>query len=402
MALYNYECLTKQGETVKGRLDAENLSAATARLRSMDMMITALYETKGITKSSFFSNEKKVTLGDLSVFSRQLAAMVKAGIPVTRALHTLSQQTKNPTFKNTLENIARNVEGGMNLTEAFAAYPKVFPELFVAMIHSGEIGGILDDSLLRLSEQLQKDKALRDSIKSATFYPRMVLGFAVLMMVAMLLFLVPVFESFIPTDIEMPGITSFIFNMAHSLKERWYIWILVIVAVISSFMVFAKSNGSKVIWERIKFKIPAFGPLLHKSVIARFSRTLATLIEGGIPVIQALESAGPTSGSFLLEEAVKTACQKITEGRNISSPLRDSGLFPPMVIHMIAVGEESGSLSSLLDKLAEFYEEEVATNAKGLTALIEPLMLIVVGLVVGGMLISLYLPIFSAVAGSGG
>jgi type IV pilus assembly protein PilC len=402
MALYNYECLTRQGETVRGQISSESQAAALARLRNMGLLVTGLVEEQSRKKSSFLSNEKKVTLGDLSIFSRQLASMVKAGIPVTRALYTLSSQTKNRTLGRALETIAQNVEGGMNLTDAFAAYPGIFPDLFVSMIRSGELGGILDDALLRLSVQLQKDKALRDSIKSATFYPRMVMGFAIIMMIAMLLFLVPVFQGFIPENTPVPGVTLFIFNISHSLRTRWYIWLLVIAAIIGGFVAFTKSKGSKIIWEKTKFKLPAFGRLLHMSVIARFSRTLATLIEGGIPVVQALESAGPTSGSLLLANAVVEACRKITEGKNISGPLEDSGLFPPMVIQMIAVGEESGSLSSLLDKVAEFYEDEVATVSKGLTSLIEPIMLIVVGLLVGGMLVSLYLPIFTAVSASGG
>ena len=401
MLQFNYECLNRQGETVKGQINAESVAAAAARLKGMDLLVTSLNETGKASKSVFLSNEKKVTIGDLSVFCRQLASMISSGIPITRALYTLSSQTKNISFRNALENIAQDIEGGMNLTESFAAYPRIFSDLFISMIHSGEIGGILDASLLRLSEQLQKDKALRDNIKSATFYPRMVFGFAVVMMIAMLLFLVPIFQSFIPESTEIPGITQFIFNVSHSIKTRWYIWLLVVAAIIGGFTAFTKSSRGKIIWEKIKFKIPAFGPLLHKAVIARFCRTLSTLIEGGIPVVQALESAGPTSGSLLVENAITEVCRKITEGKSISEPLSESGLFPPMVIQMIAVGEETGSISSLLDKVSEFYEDEVATTSKGLTALIEPIMLVFVGLVVGGMLISLYLPIFTAVSSSG-
>jgi type IV pilus assembly protein PilC len=402
MGLFNYECLTKQGDAVKGQINADHLSAALARLKSMDLMIVDLREVHTSSINSFLSNEKKVKTSDLTMFSRQLSAMLKAGIPITRALHTLSRQTGNPTFRNALENISRNVEGGMNLTEAFSAYPKIFSDLFISMIRAGELGGILDDSLLRLSDQLQKDKTLQDNIRAATFYPRMVLGFAVLLLTGMLLFLVPVFQKYIPASAEIPAITAFIFAASYSLRNFWYIWLLVIIAIVAGFIAFTKSNSSKRIWDKIKFKLPAFGPLIHKSVIARFSRTLATLLEGGIPVVQALESAGPTSGSIILADVVTYACRKITEGKNISGPLEESDLFPPMFIHMVAVGEETGSLSSLLEKLAEFYEDEVETSSKGLTALIEPIMMISVGLVVGIMLISLYLPIFSSITMSGG
>jgi len=402
MGLFNYECLNKKGETVKGKINAENSAVALARLKSMELVITELREVSSSSANSFFSNEKKVKISDLNMFSRQLSSMLKAGIPITRALHTLSKQTTNPTFRDALENIARNVEGGMNLTDAFSAYPRIFPDIFISMMHAGELGGILDDSLLRLSEQLQKDKNLQDNIRSATFYPRIVFAFAILMLTGMLIFLVPVFKKFIPENAELPVLTTIIFEISNSIRNHWYIWITAIMLIIAGFVAFIKSKRSKYIWERIKFKLPAFGPLIHKSVIARFARTLATLLEGGIPVIQALENAGPTSGSVILAEVVKDACKKITEGKNISGPLEESGLFPPMFTHMVAVGEETGSLSSLLDKLAEFYEDEVATTSKGLTALIEPIMMISVGIVVGIMLISLYLPIFSTITSSSG
>ena len=402
MAIFNYECLNRQGETVKGRVNADNPSAAVLRLKNMDLLIMGLKETRASSAGGFLSNEKRVGISELSMFSRQLSAMMRAGIPITRALQTLARQTRNSTFRNALDNISRNVEGGMNLTEAFGAYPRIFSGVFVSMINAGEVGGILDESLLRLSEQLQKDKTLRDNIKSATFYPRMVLGFALLMMTGMLVFLVPVFKTFIPEGTEVPALTAAIFSLSDSIRNFWYVWLTVMVTVAAGFTVFVKSRRSRYLWDRIKFRMPAFGPLIHKSVIARFSRTLATLVEGGIPIVQALESAGPTSGSILLADAVGEACKKIAEGKNISGPLEDSGLFPPMVTHMISVGEETGSLSTLLVKLAEFYEDEVATASKGLTALIEPIMLIIVGLVVGVMLISLYLPIFTTITSSGG
>ncbi len=399
MALFNYECLNSQGDIVKGQMDAESAQAAALRLKSMDLMVTSINQARITAKSTFLSSGKKVTTGDLSVFSRQLAAMISAGIPITTALHTMSRQTGNPTFRDILENIAHNVEAGMNLTDAFGAYPKIFSELFISMIHSGEIGGTLDTSLIRLSEQLQKDKALADSIKSATFYPRMVLAFALIMMLAMLVFLVPLFQGFIPAGSEIPGVTKAIFNLSASIRNHWYIWLLAVIAIFIGFYAFTGSKSSKLVWEKIKFKLPAFGPLLHKAVIARFCRTFSTLIEGGIPVVQALESSGPTSGSLMVAQAANEASNRITEGKSISEPLDESGLFPPMVIQMISIGEESGSLSSLLDKVAEFYEEEVATASKGLTALIEPIMLIFVGILVGGMLVSLYLPIFTVISG---
>ena len=402
MGIYSYECVTRQGDTVTGQLSAEDSDSAVQRLRTMGLMILDLGENRAPSGSGFFKFEKKVKLGELSLFSRQLSAMIRAGIPVTRALYTLSRQEKNTGFKRTLESIARNIEGGMNLTEAFGAYPGTFSDFYISMIHSGEVGGMLDDALLRLSQQLQKDKALRDNIKSATFYPRLVLVFALLMNIGMLAFLVPVFKTFLPSGIELPFITRAVFAVSDSLINRWYIWLLCISVLVLGIAYFIKSPSSRKLWDRIKFRLPAFGPLIQKSVIARFSRTLSTLLEGGIPIIQALESAGPTSGSSVVAEAAGTACKRIQEGKNIAGPLEESGVFPPMATQMVAVGEETGTLPSLLEKVAEFYEEEVEIMSKGLMDLIQPFIFIILGIIVGGMLISLYLPIFSIVTGGAG
>lgn len=399
MPVFNYECLNKQGIIVKGQITAENLSDSTTRLKEMGLVIINVKQVN-MDKSPLFSKGKKVTLGDLSIFSKQLAAMFGAGIPITKALFTLSKQTENSTFKNALENIAQNVEDGMNLTEAFKAHPSIFPQIYTAMIEAGELGGMLEVSLNRLADQLMKEKQLQDNINSATFYPKMVLGFAFLVFIGTLVILVPVFESFIPAGTPVPGVTKLIFSMSESIRNNPLIWILSVAAIITAIFAFIKSDFGKNIWEKVKLKMPIFGTLIHKTVIARFSRTLATLLSGGIPVVQAMQTAGPTSGSLLLANVVEETTISIEEGKNISTPLEESGLFPPMVTQMIAVGEETGQLSELLDQIAVFYEEEVSVMTKGLSSLIEPLMLIFVGFVVGGMLLALYLPIFTSITSS--
>ncbi|HPO77836.1 MAG TPA: type II secretion system F family protein, partial [Thermoclostridium caenicola] len=220
----------------------------------------------------------------------------------------------------------------------------------------------------------------------------------VVIFVAMLVFMVPTFQGFIPESAEIPGMTQFIFNVSESVRTRWYIWIGVIGVITASIVLFFKSKTGHDLWENVKLKLPILGPIMLKSVIARFTRTLSTLLEGGIPVVQALESAGPTSGSDVLAETVKLATKRIEEGKTIASTLEESEVFPPMVTHMIAVGEESGTLPSLLDKLAEFYEEEVDVTTKSLQSLIQPVLLIFIGVLVGGMLVALYLPMFTSVA----
>lgn len=399
MPVFNYECINKQGEVVKGQLTADTLSNSASRLKEMGLVVINIKQVKQ-NNSTFLKKEKKVTLGDLSIFSRQFSAMLSAGIPITKALFTLSKQTENNTFKHALESISQNVEDGMNLTDAFRAYPSIFPAIYISMIEAGELGGMLETALNRLSDQLLKEKQLQDNVNSATFYPKMVLGFALIIFVAMLIYLVPVFQTFVPDGTPIPGITRLIFNMSASVRSNWLIWLLSVGAVVTAVMALFKSDLGKNAWERVKLNIPIFGKLIQKTVIARFSRTLATLLAGGIPVVQALQSAGPTSGSLLLANVVDESTRRIEEGRNISTPLEESGLFPPMVTQMIAVGEETGQLSELLDQIASFYEEEVGVMTKGLSSLIEPLMLMLVGVVVGGMLISLYLPIFTSITAS--
>ena len=400
MPIYNYECMNKQGELITGEISAETTAIAAERLRASGYAVLELVEYKEKKKSSFLSNEKKVKLSDITLFSRQLAAMLSAGIPVTRALFTLSRQAENPTLRNALETISKNVEGGMGLADAFSAFPDIFSKLYVSMLKAGEIGGNLENTLLRLSDQLQKEKQVKDNIKSATSYPKMIGIFTVVIFVAMLVFMVPTFQGFIPESAEIPGMTQFIFNVSESVRTRWYIWIGVLGVITASIVLFLKSKTGHDLWENVKLKLPILGPIMLKSVIARFTRTLSTLLEGGIPVVQALESAGPTSGSDVLAETVKLATKRIEEGKTIASTLEESEVFPPMVTHMIAVGEESGTLPSLLDKLAEFYEEEVDVTTKSLQSLIQPVLLIFIGVLVGGMLVALYLPMFTSVTSS--
>lgn len=401
MPLYVYESIDRQGQTVKGDINAPSFEGALERLRERGLVVVDLYETspterqKGIT----LFGTKKVTLTDLAIFSRQLSAMISSGIPVTRAIATLAKQTANTTLADALENISRNVEGGMTLTDAFSQYTNIFNKLYISMISAGEVGGQLEATLLRLSNQLHKEKKLQDEIKSATSYPKAIGIFALCVFVGMLVFLVPTFEQYAGED--APLISRFIFGLSASLRNHWFIWLLSVALIITAIVMFFKSKAGHALWENVKLKLPIFGPIISKSVIARFARTLATLVDGGIPIVQALQTAGPTSGSDLISAAVSEAIVRIEEGSNISTPLEDSRLFPPMVTHMIAIGEESGTLPAMLDKIAEFFEEDVETASKQLSSMLEPIILITIGVLVGGMLIALYLPMFSAVINSG-
>ena len=398
MPIYKYTCTARNNEIVLGKISAISPNSAMERLRKMNFTVNELKVARFDALERFLKNERPVKIGDLSLFSRQLASMIGAGIPVTRAISTIARQTTNPSFRKALDNIASNVESGMNLTDSFSGYPHIFDELYVRLIESGELGGMLEGSLLRISDQLQKDKNLKDSIKSATFYPKMVLGFAVLIMVGMLLFLVPTFKGMTAGNEDIPGITKLVFGLSDSLRAHWYWYLVGAVAVFAGIKTFLSSKTGKRIWDKIKPKVPIFGQIVQKTTFARFSRTFSILLDRGIPVIQAMQSSGDTSGSTIMASKVREASLNVEQGNKISDELASKEIFPGTVIHMIAVGEETGQLPELLDRVAGFYEEEVATLSKTLSSVIEPLMLVVVGLLVGGILISLYLPIFTAVS----
>lgn len=394
MASFTYDGMNRQGQNVHGEVVADNSSAAMDKLREAGIIVTDIKEKVISEKKK--TGGKKVSIQDVAVFSRQMAAMISAGVPVTRALATLAKQTTNPTLAAAIVDISENVESGMPLSDAFALYPKIFDDLFVAMIATGEVGGILEQSLISLANQLQKNKALKDNIKSAVSYPKNIGIFAIILLIAMLAFMVPIFQKMIPAKTELNGLTQFIFNASTSLRTQWYLWILVAVVLIVALRFIIKSKFAHNFWEKNKLHMPLIGDFITKMVIARFCRTLATLLAGGVTAVEALQSAGPTSGSDLIRDAVDNAISDIEEGKSISDSLDKSGLFPPMVTGMIAIGEEAGTLPELLDKVAEFYEEDVEATSRNLGSIIEPIALIGIGGLVGAMLISLYLPIFTA------
>lgn len=391
--------MNRQGQNVHGEVVADNSSAAMDKLREAGIIVTDIKEK--VINERKKSGGKKVSIQDVAIFARQMAAMISAGVPVTRALSTLAKQATNPTLAAAIVDISENVESGMPLSEAFAMYPKIFDDLFVAMIATGEVGGILEQSLISLANQLQKNKALKDNIKSAVSYPKNIGIFAVVLLIAMLAFMVPIFQNMIPSGTELNGLTQFIFNASNSLRTQWYLWILVVAVLVVVLRFIIKSKPAHDFWEKNKLHMPLLGDFITKMVVARFCRTLATLLAGGVTAVEALQSAGPTSGSDLIKKAVDDAISDIEEGKSISDSLDKSGLFPPMVTGMIAIGEEAGTLPELLDKVAEFYEEDVETTSRNLGSIIEPIALIGIGGLVGAMLISLYLPIFTATTSVG-
>lgn len=396
---FTYEALNKQGQPVSGKVSAENQAEATERLREAGVIVTRIdvVRTEGKKKKG-----KKVPLADMSMFSRQLAAMLDAGIPITQALSTLASQTTHQTLAGSVRTIAEEVEGGMALSDAFLNQRPVFSDLYCAMVAAGEIGGMLDKTLLAMSNQLHKDKQLKDAIKSATSYPKMVGGMAIVICIVMIIFMVPKFKAMTATVDDINPVTQFIYNLSDSLIAHWYFYIVGVVVAIFVIRFIIKSPPVQNFWENHKMKFPLVGELLTKTVLARFCRIFATLLAGGVTAIKALETAGPTSGSKLVANAVTNAIEQIENGRTIHESLDESKLFPPMLISMIAIGEEAGTLPTMLDKVAEFYEEDVTALSKNLGTTLEPLMMLLLGVIVGFLLIALYLPVFQAATATPG
>lgn len=390
---FRYEALNRQGEAITGRVVANSTSEAYEKLREAGVVVTSLKEEAAKKKKK---GGKKVTLADMSLFARQLAAMIGAGIPVTQALNTLVAQTTNPTLSNAIKEIAADVEGGAALSDAFSAQKPVFSDLFCSMIAAGEMGGMLDKTLLAMSNQLHKDKQLKDSIKSATSYPKMVGALAIVIVIFMLIFMVPTFQGMTEGATDLSIITIFIYNLSALLRTKWFIVIPVFVVAIFLIIQLIKSPPVQHFWENHKMNAPIVGELISKTIFARFCRIFATLVAGGVTAVKALETAGPTSGSKLVEDAVNKAIADVENGRTIHEALDEPQIFPPMVISMIAIGEEAGSLPVMLDKVAEFYEEDVDAIAKNLGSVLEPIMLVLLGSVVGFLIIALYLPVFQA------
>ena len=396
MAAFTYDGLNRQGQNVHGEVIADNSSQAINKLREAGIIVTEMKEKANNANKMSSKSGGKVTTEDVAVFCRQLAVMLSAGVPITRALSTLSKQTENGKFANAIDTVAKNVEGGMPLSDAFKEYPKIFSPLFIAMIAAGETGGIMEQSLVSLADQMQKEKNLQKNIKSAFSYPRSVGIMAIVILIAMLYFMVPTFKKMMKDGMELNALSQFIFDASDSLINNTGTWFLVAVAIVGGIILIMKSPPAHLLWENTKLTMPVFGSFMTKMVVARFCRTFATLLAGGVTAVEAMKSAGPTAGSDKLAKAVSDAISDIEEGSPISNALEKSGLFPPMVTGMVAIGEESGALPELLDKVAEFFEEDVENTSRNLRAMIEPIALVFVGIVVGGMLIALYVPMLTA------
>ena len=344
-----------------------------------------------------FEGSTRIKARDKAVFARQFATMINSGLAVLRALYILEEQTQNARFKKIIKAVRGDVEAGMPLSDAMAKHPVAFDRLYVAMVRAGEVGGALDQTLNRLATQLEKSDSLRRSIKSAMTYPIMIAGFAILVMVGMLLFIIPIFANMYK-DLggKLPTLTRLMMGVSNLLKGYWFIIFPVLILLVWAVLRLKNTEQGRRGWDRLKLQLPMkLGPVIQKIAVARFSRTLATLVSSGVPILQAIEITGKTGGNTVIEEAMVEVKESVRSGESIAKPLARVAVFPPMVTHMISIGEETGALDAMLNKIADFYEDEVDAAVKSLTSIIEPVMMMFVGGLVGLIVISMYLPMFN-------
>ncbi|MDO8107797.1 type II secretion system F family protein [Isoptericola sp. b441] len=395
---FEYSVRDRGGKVVKGRIEASNQAAVANRLRTMGLAPIAISEVQNAglqreLKIPGFGD--RIKLKDIAILSRQLATMINAGLTLLRALSILAEQTENKALAKVVGQVRTDVESGSALSASLAKHPQVFPPLMINMVKAGEVGGFLDSVLLRIAENFEAEVKLRSTIKSAMTYPVVVFVFAILATIGMLLFIVPVFASmFEGLGGELPLPTRVLVFLSGVMK-----WIAPVLAVgaVAFAAWWGRHKNDRGVRERLdplKLKIPVFGPLFQKIAVSRFTRNFGTMVRAGVPILQALNVVGETSGNVVIERASRDIADSVRSGQALTGPLAQHKVFPPMVVQMMAVGEDTGALDTMLDKISEFYDQEVEATTEALTSLIEPLMIVVIGSIIGSMIIAMYMPIF--------
>lgn len=399
MPIFGYEAVDNKGRTLRGTLEADNEQLLIAKLHEQGLHIVRVEAQKSSIKPfASLTKPKKPKLQAIVLFARQFATMIDAGIPILRCLDILYTQTKDPALKNALDTVRKDVKSGLALNEAMEKHPLVFSDLFVNMIRAAEVAGILDQILDRLATFLEKDLEVRQKIKSAMMYPVMVLVFSFLVLIAIFMFVLPRFkEIFASMNVEMPGMTQFLFNASDFLIGYWWMIGGVVAGGLFALRQYIRTPKGHYQYDYLKLRVPIFGELVLKLAVARFARTLGTLVASGVPLMRTLEIVGQTSGNAVLATAIEGTRASIREGQPLSAPFAATNLFPQMVIHMMDIGEESGRLSEMMVKIADFYEQEVDATIKGLTSMIEPLLIVFLGGIVGFIAISIMMPMFKLI-----
>jgi type IV pilus assembly protein PilC len=396
MAAYAYSAINAQGFLSDGEIHAPTLDVAREQLRIRGLLAESIEELPSAGEDGARTAFKKIKPKSLQIFSRQFATMIEAGLSVVAALVILEEQTDDKYLAQIIGELRGDVEGGLLLSQAMNRHPKIFTRLFVAMVESGEAAGILDQVLDRMAYQIERETKLKSRVKGAMMYPTMVLIFATLVLTGMLLFLVPFFSKvFLTLGGKLPTLTQWVVNASNFIKADWYLILAFGFGTTFAFKRWRKTEHGRRNWDRFKLRLPMkIGDVVLKITMARFSRTFSTLVAAGVDIIKAIEITSQTAGNWVIEAALIEAKQRVHEGVPISQPLVENDVFPPMVSQMIKVGEETGELDKMLGKIADFYEEEVDASIETLTSIIEPIMMIGVGLMVGVIIIAMYLPMF--------
>ena len=399
MAQYVYKARDSKGQLVSGTMDADNEQSVRSRLREKNYIATSIsLKSKSMNLKEVLAKFQKVKAKNLAVFARQFSTMVNAGLSLVRALDILEKQADDKKLKEIIRDIRLRVESGASLADSFGQHPQTFSDLFINLTHAGEVGGVLDETLSRIAEFLEKDQALRSKVKSSMTYPTIIFIFAIIIVIFMLVFVLPTFTSvFENLNVAMPAMTAMLIKMSDALRNYWYIFIGFAVGAGFLFKYYTNTPKGKFQWHTLLLRVPVFGLLNKKVTVSRFSRTLGTLLSSGVPVMQALDVTGKASGNKVVERSIESVRVSIREGESISVPMEASGIFLPMVTQMIAVGEETGKLDAMLNKISEFYDMEVEATLSALTSLLEPLLMVFMGGMVGFIVVAMFMPMFQLI-----
>ena len=399
MSTFAYVGRNRQGAVKKGELSAKTRDDAVDQLRKQQVVVTSLEEKSGKGGKLNLSFGSGLNDKDLVVFTRQFGTMINAGLPLIQCLDILSTQSENKVLRETVGDVKNSVEAGSTFSDALKKHPKVFDELYVNMIHAGEVGGLLDTILTRLAKHIEKAMKLKAQIKSAMVYPSAIVGVAIIVISVLMVWVIPVFaQMFLEMSggrMGLPGPTQLVINISNFFQSYWYFMGGALVGIIMGIKRYYATVNGRVVIDRLLLKIPIVGDLIRKASVAKFTRTLGTLITSGVPLLEGLSICAKTSGNKVIEQALMNARVSISGGKTISEPLAKCNVFPKMVTHMIAVGESTGALDAMLGKIADFYEDEVDQAVDTLTSLLEPIMMVVLGTIIGFIVIAMYLPIFT-------
>jgi type IV pilus assembly protein PilC len=404
MATFAYVGRTKSGAVRKGELVAKTRDEAVEILRKQSVVVTSLQEKAG--KAAFsFSIGGGISEKDLVVFTRQFGTMINAGLPLVQCLDILATQSENAVLKKAVGEIKNDVESGSTFSDALRKHPKIFDDLYVNMVHAGEVGGLLDTIMSRLSKHIEKAMKLKGQIKSAMVYPSAIIGIAAIVITVLMIWVIPVFEKMFKEmsggTMALPGPTQLVIDMSNFVQASWYVIVAAIIGVVVAVKKYYATAQGRLAIDKSLLKLPIFGSLILKASVAKFTRTLGTLLSSGVPLLEALTICAKTAGNKVVEGALLEAKVSISGGKTIADPLAKSATFPKMVTHMIAVGESTGALDNMLGKIADFYEDEVDEAVANLTALLEPMMMVFLGVTVGFIVVAMYLPIFTMASAIG-